>query len=111
MSIFILRELRKTPTKRVYSHKFHSPGVAYEVGIAIFENHILWSKDPFQASTPDCTISQQKDSGAFHPEMPQGKKGIADSGYKHLNEYIAIHREGHSSKYIVWFNKVHSTLI
>ena len=28
--------------------------------------------------------------------MPQGKKGIADSGYKHLNEHIAIHREGHS---------------
>ena len=28
--------------------------------------------------------------------MPQGKKGIADSGYKHLNEHITIHREGHS---------------
>ena len=30
--------------------------------------------------------------------MPQGKKGIADSGYKHLNEHIAIHREGHSKE-------------
>ena len=95
---FHTRESRKTPTKRVYSHKFHGPGVAYKVGIAIFENCILWSKGPFQASTPDCTIFQQKDSGAFHPDMPQGKKGIADSGYKHLNEHIAIHREGHSKE-------------
>ena len=30
--------------------------------------------------------------------MPQGEKGIADSGYKHLNENIAIHREGHSNE-------------
>ena len=40
----------------------------------------------------------KKDSGAFHPDMPQGKKGIADSSYKHLNEYIVIHREGNNKE-------------
>ena len=103
---FHTRESRKKPTKRVYSHKFHGPGVAYEVGIAIFENRILWSKGPFQAPRPDCTIFQQKDNGTFHPEMPQGKKGIAGSGYKHLNEYIAIHGEGHSKEMTNHINRV-----
>ena len=38
--------------------------------------------------------------------MPQGKKGIADSGYKHLNEHIAIHREGHSKEMTNHINRV-----
>ena len=62
---FHSKESRKTPTRRVYSQKFHGSGLAYEVGIAIFKNHILWSKGLFQASTPDCTIFQIKDSGVF----------------------------------------------
>ena len=45
---FYSRESRKIPhQKGLHSHKFHSPGFAYEVRIAIFENHILWSKGPF----------------------------------------------------------------
>ena len=38
--------------------------------------------------------------------MPQGKKGIADSGYKHLNKDFAIHREGHSKKMTTHINRV-----
>ena len=34
----------------------------------------------------------------LHLDMPQGKKGIADSGYRHLDEHIAIHRERHSKE-------------
>ena len=30
--------------------------------------------------------------------MPQGKKSIADSCYKYLNEHIAIHRGKHSKE-------------
>ena len=47
------RESRKNPTAKVYSHKFHGPGIAYEVGIAIYEDRVLWIKGPFYASTHD----------------------------------------------------------
>ena len=38
--------------------------------------------------------------------MPQGKKGIADSSYSHLNEHIAIHREGHNKEMTSYINRV-----
>ena len=47
---------------------------------------------------PDCTIFPKTDSGAFYPDITQGKKGITDSGYSHLNEHITIHREVHSKE-------------
>ena len=39
------RECKKNPTAKVYSHKFHGPGVTYRVGIAIFESRMPWIKD------------------------------------------------------------------
>ena len=42
--------------------------------------------------------SKKKNSGAFHPDMPQGKKGVADSIYSSLNEHLTIHKEGHSKE-------------
>lgn len=100
------KESRKTPTRKVYSHKFHGPGVAYEVGMAINENRILWSKGPFKASTNDVKMFNMKDTGAFHPDMPQGKKGIADSSYSHLKEHITVHRVGHSKEMTNFINRV-----
>ena len=38
--------------------------------------------------------------------MPQGKEGIADSDNKHLNEHIAIHREGRSKEMRNYINRV-----
>ena len=38
--------------------------------------------------------------------MPQGKKGIADSGYKHLYEHIFIHREEYSKIMTNHINRV-----
>ena len=50
----------------------------------------------------------KKDSGPFYPDIPQRKKPIADSGYKHLNEHIAIHREGHNKEMTSYINCVHA---
>ena len=46
-------EARKNPTAKVYSHKYHGPGVAYEIGLAIFENRLVWINGPFGASVHD----------------------------------------------------------
>lgn len=41
------KECRINPTTKVYSHKFYGPGIAYEVGIAIYKDCVLWIKGPF----------------------------------------------------------------
>ncbi len=99
------RECQKNPTKSVYSHKFQGPGIAYKVGLAIYENRALWIKGPHVASMNDNTMFQKKESGAFYPDMPQGKKGIADSIYLSSKEHRTIHREGHSKAMTNFINR------
>ena len=100
------KESRKTPTRKVYSHKFHGPGVAYKVGMAINKNHILWSKGPLKASTNNVTIFNKKDTSAFHPDMSQGKKGIPNSTYGHLKEHITVNIVGHSKEITKFINRI-----
>ena len=85
------RECRKNPTAKVYSHKFHGPGIAYEVGIAIYEDRVLWIKGPFVPSTHDKTMFESKDGP---PNMPEGKQGIADFAYQSLKEWITHRSQG-----------------
>jgi len=98
------RESRKIlRTAKVYSHKFHGPGIAYEVGIAIYEDRVLWIKGPFYPSTHDKTMFE---SEGGPPDMPEGKRGIADFAYQSLKEWITVHRDGHSKEMTNFINRV-----
>ena len=64
--------------KKYYSHKFHSAGFNYEIGLLIFEQKVLWMNGPFVASTPNITIYC---TGGLKAAMPANKIIVADNGY------------------------------
>ena len=76
-------EARKKPTADVYSHKSHGPAVSYELGIAVFENRLVWINGPFDASVHDVTIFRNVDDpeNSLKHKIPEGKKAIVDKAY------------------------------
>lgn len=62
------------------SHKFHEPGLPYELGIAIYDNRLVWINGPFQAAENDLSIMHKEDG--LLSKIPAGKKVIADRGYR-----------------------------
>lgn len=68
------------PDAKWFSPKFKGPGLTYELGIAIRQNRLVWINGPFLASTHDKTIYNKTDG--LKSQMPAGKKGIADRGYR-----------------------------
>ena len=75
---FRVNEMRKQPSSRWCSYKFKSAGLAYEVGIAIYHNKIVWINGPYQAADHDKEIYMSK----LKKKMPAGKKCVADRGYR-----------------------------
>ena len=81
-------EVRKQPGSKWYSHKSHGAGLAYELGIAIRSNRLVWINGPFPASRHDVTIFRYGDGDENNPGsnlramIPRGKRAITDSGYK-----------------------------
>lgn len=79
---------RRDPGSQNYSHKFNGAGIAYELGIAIRAQRLVWIAGPFKASMHDLTIfrggkpNEEKDARALIFKIPQGKKAIGDSAYK-----------------------------
>jgi DDE superfamily endonuclease len=73
-------EPRATPSKEWYSHKFHKPGVVYEIGLAIFESKVVWTNGPFPAGQSDLAVFRKV--GGLKSIMPDGMKLIADNGYQ-----------------------------
>jgi hypothetical protein len=71
-------------TYKVYSHKSHSPGVAYETGRCVFENRLVWINGPCDASIHDITIFRNKDDpeNSLKNAIPEGKRAIKDLGYR-----------------------------
>jgi len=63
---------------KYYSHKFQRSALAYEVGISIFTNQIVWINGPFPAGTGDPDIFAM----ALKNQIPPGKKVVADSAYR-----------------------------
>ena len=66
-----------------YSHKFHGPGLRYEVGVLVSSGHNCWINGPFPCS-------EYRDNAIFKEEL-KGKlllfeKVIADKGY--MNESV-----------------------
>ena len=65
--------------RRWYSHKFHSAGVRYEVGVCIQTGLIVWINGPFMCgSWPDINIFRV---GLKH-RLAAGEMVVADKGYR-----------------------------
>lgn len=63
---------------KLYSHKFHQAGLAYELALSIQDHGLVWMRGPFVASKHDATIFRQE----LKQKTPLGKKGIGDQGYR-----------------------------
>jgi hypothetical protein len=90
---FLIKEPRKTPSSKWYSHKFHSPGLAYEIAVATRENQICWTNGPFPASVHNVTIYRD----ALMLVVPPGCYGIGDSGYAGEPDTLTMIRPGDST--------------
>lgn len=64
---------------KLYSHKFNQAGFDYELAISIFDDALVWINGPFLGSKHDITIFRED---GLKETTPQGKKGIADKGYR-----------------------------
>ena len=95
-------ESRKVPTAKVYSHKFNGPGLTYEIAVAIYESRVLSITGPYPASKADITIFREN----LINKIPDGKKGIGDSGYEGEPEKLTIHRDSHSKNLTNFINRV-----
>ena len=63
-----------------YSHKFHGPGLRYEVGVSISTGNIVWVNGPFPCGEyPDIKIFKKFMLNMIGPE----EMVVADRGYKH----------------------------
>lgn len=61
------------------SHKFKHAGLKYEIGVAIFENKIVWVNGPFPGGRHDMTIFREH---GLKDRMPEGKMAVLDRGYR-----------------------------
>ena len=98
---FRTHESRKKPSAKKYSHKFHGPGLSYEIAIAIQEDRVLSIKGPEDASKADITTFRD----SLLNEIPDGKKGIGDSGYRGEPTKISFHRPKHSKDMTNFINR------
>jgi hypothetical protein len=72
-------EPRRMPDRMWFSHKLNRPGLAYEIGIELFESRVAWINGPYKARESDLTIFR-KENG-LKSKLPVGKLLIADKGY------------------------------
>jgi DDE superfamily endonuclease len=93
-----IREVRKDPGAKWYDHKSNGPGLAYELGIALRSNRLVWINGPFPASRHDITIFRSKDSpgNGLIDQIPDGKRAIGDSGYRGEPNKVSVTRQGDS---------------
>jgi len=64
--------------KSWYSHKFHGPGLRYEVGVSILDGNIVWLNGPFPCGDwPDITIFRL----SLMKFLDYGERVEADDGY------------------------------
>ena len=84
--------------KRYFSHKFHSKGLRYEVGICILTEYIVWINGPFQCGIPDIEIARQCLVG----NLTLNEMVEADNGYEgedwHIRTPAAQHYRSNKEK-------------
>jgi hypothetical protein len=90
MKMMITSEYRKQPDARWYSHKFHGPSVAYELGIAICSNQLVWIKSPFKAAEHGITLFGKPDG--LMSKIPAEKRVIGNSGYTGKPEHVSTNK-------------------
>ena len=76
---FRINEPRRRPNAAWCSYKFNQAGLSYEIGLSIYDSHVVWISGPYRASTHDLTIYQQPQG--LKSKIPPGKRVIADRGY------------------------------
>ena len=65
-----------------YSHKFHGPGLRYDIGICIRTGDIVWAYGGLPCGEwPDIRLARS----AFIFNLEVGEKAIADRGYHDPN--------------------------
>ena len=65
--------------RRWYSHKFHGPGLRYEIGVCIRTGWIVWICGPFAPGDwPDLNIARHR----LAHKLDRGEKYLADGGYR-----------------------------
>ena len=75
---FRIHEPRTKPSAKWCSYKFKSAGLAYEIGLTIFDSRVVWVIGPYQAAVHDKEIYESK----LKKKIPVGKKVVADRGYR-----------------------------
>ena len=65
--------------RKWYSHKFHGPGLRYEIGICILTGHIVWVHGGLPCGEwSDLRLARD----AFIHRLQPHEKALADKGYK-----------------------------
>jgi DDE superfamily endonuclease len=72
-----------------YSHKLNRAGLSYEIALSLTESRIVWVNGPYPAATSDITIFRHR---LIH-NIPEGKKLIADQGYRGEPNFITTPNE------------------
>jgi hypothetical protein len=104
---FPINEVRTDPSAKWYSHKFHGPGLAYEFGVALRRDALVWMRGPFYASIHDINIfrggkaNEKKhwDKKSLYHKLPKGTKAIGDSGYAGEPTKITIAKQQHTEEF------------
>lgn len=80
--------------RKWYSHKFHGPGLRYEVAICIQSGDIVWINGPYPCGHwPDLRIFRHR---LIHRLLP-GEKVEADDGYRGEPQWVRT-----ANSYVSW---------
>jgi len=90
---FPIKEPRKLPSSKWFSHKSHGPALAYEIALSLYVDQIAWFNGPYRAATADITIFRD----GLEARIPDGKLAVGDSGYS-SSEKVSIIQENDSEE-------------
>jgi hypothetical protein len=60
-----------------FSHKFHGPGLRYEIAVSLKKGHIVWISGPHPCGIPDIEIFRH----CLKHELEENERVEADDGY------------------------------
>lgn len=83
-------EPRCQPSTGWYSKKFNKAALAYEIGIAIHHNQVVWVRGPLPAGSNDWKIFKEE---GLMDKIPEGKLAVGDDGYKYDPKKVATRNQ------------------
>jgi len=98
-------EFRCDPDSKWYSHKFHGPGVSFEVVCDSVSGRILWINGPKPASINDCVFlrggskdqpESTWDKSALYFHIPTWVKLVGDSAYDYQRDKVTPTLDSHA---------------